>query len=111
MSVRCCHHLRSAWIHPEAVESPANHTCFTSGSSSLNLLISGIMARAYIALASASPCLIPYVDEISAPPLINNRIGLLYVLLSIVDIHGHVTLMLWKAAFDCVEGIFGINQK
>ena len=51
-----------------------------------------------MAIASGSPWVIPSIDEIS-PPLTNNLIGLVQVLLSTVDIAGHITLMLCRAAW------------
>ena len=56
-SVRSCHHFCKACNLPAAVASSANHTCFTSGSFSRSLLISGVTARAYIAIARGPPCM------------------------------------------------------
>ena len=83
---------------PAAVASSANHTCLALGSASLSLSISGLTAKAYIAIANGSPWVVPSLESISPPPTIKSLIGAWYVLLSMVDIAGHITRMLWRAA-------------
>ena len=83
---------------PAAVASSANHTCLALGSASLSLSISGLTAKAYIAIANGSPWVVPSLESISPPPTIKSLIGAWYGLLSMVDIVGHITWMLWRAA-------------
>ena len=56
------------------------------------------MAEAYIAIANGSPWVVPSLESISPSPTIKSLIGAWYVLLSMVDIAGHMTWMLWRAA-------------
>ena len=88
-SVRSCHYFCKACNLPAAVASSANHTCFTSGSFSRSFLISGVTARAYIAIARGSPWVVPSVDSISPPPITYSFTGARYVLLRTQAIGRH----------------------
>ena len=97
-SVRSCHHFYKACNLPAAVVSSANHTCFTSGSFSQSFLISGVTARAYIAIARGFPWVVPSLDSISPPPITYNFTGAQFVLLRTQAIGGHSLSMLYSAA-------------
>ena len=97
-SVRSCHHFCKACNLPAAVASSANHTCFTAGSFSRSFLISGVTARAYIAIARGSPWVVPSVDSISPLPITYSFTGARYVLLRTQAIGGHSLSMLYSAA-------------
>ena len=58
---------------PAAVASSANHTCLALGSASLSLSISGLTAKAYIAIANGSPWVVPSLESIS-PPTHNKKL-------------------------------------
>ena len=47
------------------VASSANQTWWTSGQFDLSYRMRGVTARAYIAIARGSPCVVPSVDAIS----------------------------------------------
>ena len=65
------------WHVAAPVASSAYHTCFTPWHRSCRRRISGVMARAYIAMAKGSPCVVPSVDDISpfCFPLMNILTG------------------------------------
>ena len=52
---------------PPAAASSAYQICFTS--SSLRRLMSGVMAMAYMAMASGSPCVVPSWEKMVSPSM------------------------------------------
>ena len=74
--------------------SSAYQASLTFGHHSISLLIRGVMAIAYMAIARGSPWVVPSVEEISPLPGMNIRTGYLYVFTSIWARGGHSTLML-----------------
>ena len=87
------HQSRRSVIFPTAAASSAYHICLQCPSSSL---ISGIVARAYMAMASGSPCVVPSCDRMVSP-LTTRSVGALYVLIRMVERGGQILLMLWRA--------------
>ena len=81
-------------IGPPPAESPASHTCLTSGIRVLRLWIKMDMFIAYHGIARGSPCVVPSWDKISSPPPVNNLEGRLYMLMIYMAISGQEIWML-----------------
>ena len=94
MVISLFHQSRRSVIFPTAAASSAYHVCLQCPSSSL---ISGIVARAYMGMASGSPCVVPSCDRMVSPPT-KRSVGALYVFTRMVDRGGQILLMLWSAA-------------
>ena len=62
--------------------SSAYQACLTFGHRSFSLVMRGVMAMAYMAIAKGSPWVVPSVDGISPLPGMNRRTGCLYVFTS-----------------------------
>ncbi len=75
--MRLSHQLRSSPTVPRAAASSAYHICVTEAGS---LLISGMVAMAYIGIARGSPCVVPSLEKITSPSM-NNSVGARYVLI------------------------------
>ena len=67
--LRPCHHCLISEIVPAPLVSSANQHCFASDMA-CRLVIKGWMLRAYSAIASGSPRVVPSADVISLPPVI-----------------------------------------
>ena len=91
--VSLSHHSRTCVSFPMAAESSAYHTCVQSPSS---LLMSGMVARPYMAMARGSPWVVPSCDRMISPSM-KSSVGLLYELIRIVAIGGQRRLILCKA--------------
>ena len=52
-----------------------------------------MVAMAYIGIANRSPCVVPFLENITSPSM-NNSVGTLYVLISRVEMEGQRNLML-----------------
>ena len=73
--------------------------CFVFGSVPLSLSVSGLLAKAYIAMTNGSPWVVPSFKSISPSLTMKSLIGTWYVFLSMVElIAGQLTLILWRAA-------------
>ena len=91
--VSLSHQSRRSVIFPTAAASSAYHICLQCPSSSL---INGIVARAYMGMASGSPCVVPSCDRMVSPST-KRSVGALYVLVRIEERGGQTLLMLWRA--------------
>ena len=91
--VSLSHQSRRSVIFPTAAASSAYHICLQCPSSSL---INGIVARAYMGMASGSPCVVPSCDRMVSPST-KRSVGALYVLVRIEERGGQILLMLWRA--------------
>ena len=69
--MRLSHHFQSSVMEPRAAASSAYQTCETELGS---LLISGMVATAYIDIANGSPCVVPSLENITSPSM-NNSVG------------------------------------
>ena len=95
-----CDQFYNSLIGPPPAESPASHTCLTSGIRVLRLWIKMDMFIAYHGIARGSPCVVPSWDKISSPPPVNNLEGLLYMLMIYMAISGQKNL-----------DVAGVNQQ
>ena len=72
------HHSLSWASFPAAMESSAYHTCLQSPSS---LLMRGIVANPYMAIAKGSPCVVPSCERMTSPSM-KSSVGQRYELIS-----------------------------
>ena len=61
-----------------------------------SFLMRGMVARAYMGMASGSLCVVPSCES-RVSPSTNNSVGARYVLMSMVASGGHSRLILWRA--------------
>ena len=78
------YHMRRSESLPVAAASSAYHICLVL---LFNLLMRGMVARAYIGMASGSPCVVPSWESRMSPST-NNSVGTRYVLISMVRVVG-----------------------
>ena len=75
--MRSSHQVFSLLQEAALVASSTNQACCTSGEFVLNWWIRGVAARAYMAIANGSPCVVPSVEAISPLPTITILTGVL----------------------------------
>ena len=93
--VRESHHVRKLASLPVAAASSAYQICLVL---LFRVLMRGMVARAYMGMASGSPCVIPSWESRMSPST-NNSVGARYVLMSMVASGEQSLLMFWRATW------------